>query len=56
MKLYRMYCILRVMFAYAVLENAWRIADWPAMKESLHQVWTLTQCNALFTYHECCVC
>ena len=34
-----MYCILRVMFAYVVLENAWRIADWPAMKESLHQVY-----------------
>ena len=21
-----------------VLENAWRISDWPAMKEGLHQV------------------
>ena len=41
-------------FIYIVLENAWRIADWPGMKESLHQV-LLHTCGMIMYVCTCCL-
>ena len=33
-----LYCIKFCLF-FVVLESAWRVPDWPSMKEALAQVW-----------------
>ena len=44
-----LYCIKFCLF-FVVLESAWRVPDWPSMKEALAQVWCGVVCCGVASF------